>query len=465
MRFFKKQSFESVLDSVKKSHALEKNLNGFDLILLGLGFIVGTGVFALTGMVAAEYAGPAVILSYAIAGLTCIFVALAYTELAVMMPTSGSVYSYSYVAFGEIFAWLMGGTMILVLGIGGATVSGSWSAYIVNILKSGGVNLPHELITVPAQGGIINLPAILITVFIGIFLHLGTKDSKMLNAILVFIKMAAIFIFIVIAAPHFDAKNWENFMPYSMDSVLVGSSVLFFAFTGFGGLSAAAEECKNPKRDLTIGIIGSLLLSTTIYIIIAGLLTGIAPYKELSGPDALAHALAINGSNIGSAIIATGAICGFTTVLLMQLYTITRVLYVISRDGLLPQIFSKIHPKYHSPYITIWAIVFVVSLLGGFCEFKLLAQLSSMGSLIEYSAIMTVVMLLRKKMPEVPRTFKCPAVFIIAPIGLFACIYLLFKQIIDENGSLMQSGEMLIYWFGAITILYFIRCFSLPSVK
>ncbi len=463
MRFFKKQSFEFIMQSVQRSKDLEKTLNGFDLILLGLGFIVGTGVFALTGMVAADYAGPAVTLSYAIAGLTCIFVALAYTELAVMMPTSGSVYSYSYVAFGELVAWLMVGTIVLSLGIGAATVSGSWSAYMVNILENGGITIPHEFKNVPARGGIINLPAIFVTLFVGFFLHLGTKDSKRLNAILVFIKMAAIFVFVLLAAPHFDATNWNNFMPYGFDDVLLGSSMLFFAFTGFGGLSAAAEECKNPKRDLTIGIIGSLIASTIVYIIVAGLLTGIAPYTDLGGADALAHALSMNGSNIGSAIVATGAVCGMTTVLLMQIYTTTRILYVVSRDGLLPKIFSKVHPKHHSPYVMIWSLVAAVAMLGGFCEFKTLAQLSSMGSLIEYIAVMAVVLLLRFKLPAIERTFKCPAVFVIAPLGLLACLYLLFKQIIAKDGSLMHSGQLLIYWFIAVAVLYLIRIFSMKK--
>jgi APA family basic amino acid/polyamine antiporter len=462
MRIFKKQTFEAVIESTQKNTGLEKTLNGFDLILLGLGFIVGTGVFALTGMVAADHAGPAVVLSYAIAGVTCIFVALAYTELAVMMPTSGSVYSYSYVAFGEIIAWLVCGSVVLELGIGAATVAGSWSFYVVNMLEAGGITIPHALKAVPADGGIVNLPAVFVTLLVGVFLYLGTKDSKMLNNILVVVKMAAIFVFVVVAAPHFDGKNLENFMPYGFDDVLLGSSILFFAFTGFGGLSAAAEECKNPPRDLMIGIIGSLILSTIVYVIVGGLLTGIVDYREL-GNDALAYALAKNGSNIGSAIVTTGAICGMTTVLLMQLYTLARILYVVSRDGLLSKKFAIIHPKHHSPYFTILALVLVVAFLSGFCQFKLLAKVSSMGALVEYIAVMAIVIVLRFKLPEVVRTFKCPAIFIVAPIGMLACLYLLFKQIIDKDGSLMETGLLFIYWFIGLTVLYFIRLISLPK--
>jgi APA family basic amino acid/polyamine antiporter len=414
-------------------------------------------------MVAADHAGPAVVLSYAIAGATCIFVALAYTELAVMMPTSGSVYSYSYVAFGEMAAWLICSSVVLELGIGAATVAGSWSSYVVNMLEAGGVMIPHAFKNVPADGGIINLPAVFVTCFVGVFLYLGTKDSKKLNTILVVVKMAAIFVFIVVAAPHFDAKNFENFMPYGFDDVLLGSSILFFAFTGFGGLSAAAEECKNPAKDLIIGIIGSLLLSTLVYVVVSGLLTGITPYTELGNAHALAYALSQNGSNIGSAIVATGAICGMTTVLLMQLYTLTRILYVVSRDCLLPKTFARIHPKFHSPYFTILALVIVVAFLSGFCQFKTLAKVSSMGSLVEYIAVMAIIMVLRFKLPDVARTFKCPGLFIVAPIGMAACIYLLFKQIIDKNGDFMETGLLFIYWFMIMTILYFVRIISMPK--
>lgn len=462
MRIFKKQSFEALIADTQKNTGLAKTLTGFDLILMGLGFIVGTGVFALTGMVAAEHAGPAVVLSYAIAGVVCVFVALAYAELAVLMPTSGSVYSYTYVAFGEIFAWFIISALVLELGIGAATVAGSWSSYVVNGLASGGFEIPYELRNVPADGGIANLPAIFITLIIGVFLYLGTKDSKILNNILVFIKMGALIIFAIFATPHFDATNFENFMPNGFDDVLVGSSILFFAYNGFGGLSAAAEECKNPKKDLTIGIIGSLLLSTIVYVIIAGLVVALAPYNELTN-NSLPYVLAKHGNNLGSIIVTFGAIAGMTTVLLMQIYTLTRILYVASRDGLLSKRFAKIHKKHHSPYFTILLLVVIVAFLSGFCQFKLLAKVSSMGALIEYSAAIACVLAIRIKMPELERKFKCPAIFIIAPIGLIATTYLLFKQIIDVDGNLMETGRIALYWFAIMTVLYLVRTAFLPK--
>ena len=464
MRFLQKKSFESVINEVQKSHALEKTLTGFDLILLGLGFIVGTGVFVLTGIVAASYAGPAVMLSYAIAGLVCVFVALAYTELAVMVPSSGSIYAYSYIAFGELVAWLMGGCILLNLGIGACVVAGSWSAYIVNLLASGGIHIPHEFASVPANGGIINLPAIFIACFVGVMLHLGTKDSKRLNAALVFIKMGAILVFVIVAAPHFEVKNWEVFMPFGVDNVIYGSSMLFFAFTGFGGLSAAAEECKNPKKDLIVGIIGSLLLSTIVYVVVAALLTGIVSYTTLGTADSLAQALAANGSTIGTAIVAVGAVAGFTTVILMQLFTTTRIFFAMSRDGLMPECFTKVHKKYHSPYVTIWMLVAAVSLISGFCDIKLLAQVSSMGALVEYIMVLIIVMLFRFTLSHVKRTFSCPAIWVIAPVGLLACLYLVWIQIVDGDGNFRDSGRMLFAWFVGIAAFYVLRSFSLPKL-
>lgn len=463
MSFLQKKSFESIRELGKIS-GLSKTLGAFDLILLGLGAIIGTGVFVVTGIVAAKYSGPAVMLSYVIAGGTCIFVALAYTELATMLPTSGSIYTYSYVAFGEIFAWLMGSVIILELGFSAGVVAAGWSGYVQAILAAGGVYLPKSLTTVPMNGGIINLPALLIVVFVSFILYLGTKDSKRLNAILVFIKMAAIFAFVISATPHFDATNWDNFMPFGFDNMAKGASILFFAFTGFGTIAATAEECKNPNRDLMIGIIGSLIISTVVYVLIAGFVTGIAPFDQLNNDQPLAHALTMNNSNIGSAIVATGAVCGMTTVLMMQIYGTSRIFYVIARDGLLPRSFAKLHPKHDSPYVTIIIFSALAAVLGAFCPTEVLTQLSSMGSLIDYIMVAIIVMLFRVKMPDAVRPFKCPAAFIIAPLALMACAYLLYIQIFDGDFNLMIAGRMLMYWFILMFGLYILRSFFIKRV-
>ncbi len=458
MSFLHKKSFESIRE-LGRTSGLSKTLGAFDLILLGLGAIIGTGVFVVTGIVAAKYAGPAVMLSYVIAGVTCVFVALAYTELATMLPASGSIYTYSYVAFGEMFAWLMGSVIILELGFSAGVVAAGWSGYVQAILSAGGITLPKALTTVPMNGGIINLPALLIVLFVTFILYLGTKDSKRLNAILVFIKMGAIFAFVVSAVPHFEATNWENFMPFGIENMAKGASILFFALTGFGTIAATAEECKNPNRDLMIGIIGSLVISTIVYVIIAGLVTGIAPFDQLNNDQPLAHELTLNNSNIGSAIVATGAVCGMTTVLMMQIYGTSRIFYVIARDGLLPKSFAKLHPKYDSPYVTILIFSALAAVLGAFCPTEILTQLSSMGSLIDYIMVALIVMIFRIKMPDVERPFKCPAAFVIIPLVLVACTYLLWIQIFDGDFNLMIAGRMLMYWFILMFVLYILRSF------
>ncbi len=456
MSFLTKKSFASVREASNKS-GLQKNLTAFDLVMLGLGAIIGTGVFVTTGMVAAKYSGPAVTISYIIAGITCIFVALVYTELATMLPTSGSVYTYSYVAFGKVFAWLVGSILILELTFGAATVAAGWSGYIQSILAAGNIYLPKALSAVPSGGGIINLPALFILAFVTLVLCLGTKDSKRLNTILVVIKLLAVFAFILAAVPHVDFQNWEDFMPFTFDGVVVGASILFFAFTGFSGIAAAAEECKNPKRDITIGIIVSLVLSTIVYVIMGALATLIAPYSELNNAQPLAHGLALNGSHVGSAIVATGAVCGMTTVILTQIYAQSRIFYVIARDGLLPASFAKLHSKYDSPYITIMFISSIAAVLAAFVPIDILTKLTSMGSLMDYIVVSIIVILFRFTMPNEARPFKCPAIFIIAPLALAACLYLLSKQIFTADGSLLFTGKIIIVWFAVMLGLYMVR--------
>ncbi len=456
MKAFLKKDFDSIRENAANS-SLAKNLTALDLILIGLGAIVGAGAFVVTGQVAAQYAGPAVMVSYAIAGLVCIFVALAYAELAVMLPTSGSVYTYSYVAYGEIFAWIMGSVMFLEMGFGAASVAAGWSSYVQGILLEIGISLPGSLGDVPANGGLVNLPAMGIVLFAGLIVYLGTKDSKKLNTILVVIKFLAITAFVIAAAPHFDQRNWANFVPFGFDGVVTGSSILFFAFNGFGVIATASEECKNPKRDITIGIVGALILSTIIYVIIGGLATGIISFDQLNNAEPLSYALKQSGSHMGSIIVGIGAICGMTTVLMMQIYGISRIFYVIARDGLLPKSLSELHPKHGSPYKALMVIVPLIALICGFLPFDMISKLTSMGGIIDYICVTSIVIYLRVKMPNALRPFQCPGVFIIAPIALLACSYLLLKQIIDINGQLMLTGKLIILWLVSFTALYFVR--------
>lgn len=453
MSILRKKDFDSVKESVASS-GLRKTLTAFDLIMIGLGGIIGTGIFVLTGTIAAQHSGPAIMVSYALAGVTCIFVALAYAELSTMLPTSGTIYTYSYVALGEMMAWMAGSVIILELTVSTAVVASAWSGYIQQILKAGGIELPRLYTSIPADGGIINLPATLIICFVTFILYLGTKDSKRLNTILVFIKLAAIAIFVFVAIPHFDIKHWDNFMPYGFDDVLVGASVLFFAFTGFGSVATAAEECKDPKRDLTIGVIGSLTLATFVYILVGGILTGIVNYSELNNAQPLAYALMANGSNIGSVIVATGAVCGMTTVMMMNLYGQSRIAYAMARDGLYPEILSKIHPKYDSPYMSIIFFATIAGFLASFGSLDVLSKVASCGALLDYVIISLVVIIFRFKYQDKPRPFKCP--ILLLPISLFACLYLLYAQLFYK-GAMSFTGKVLISWFALSGIIYFLR--------
>lgn len=456
MSFFLKKTFESIVESSSAS-SLKKTLTAFDLILLGLGAIIGTGVFVLTGLIASKYSGPATMISYAIAGFVCIFVALVYSELATMLPTSGSAYSYVYVAFGEGFAWLTMGILIMEMLFGTATVSAGWSAYIVELFINAGIHIPKIYTTVPSEGGICNVPALIITAIVGSLLYLGTKESKRMNAILVLIKMAVLTIFLILAAPKFDIKNWEVFMPFGLNKMITGGSILFFAYTGFSVIAASSEECKNPKKDLIIGIIGSLILAIVIYAIISAVVTGVVPYYELDTPKPLAYVLSKHGSKIGSMILSVGAVCGMTTVIIVQLYAISRIIYVISRDGLLHPVFSKIHSKYHSPYVAIGVLAVISGALGGFVPYQIIGQLASMGALVDYSIVALIVILFRIIKKDYPRPFKCPAVFIIAPVTFIACTYLLMQQIIDSDFNIFLTGKILFLYLAGVFILYYVN--------
>ena len=464
MQFFRKKSFESIKE-IETTSNLNKNLGAIDLLIFGIGAIIGSAVFVLTGSVAATYSGPAVTLSYTIAGVTCIVVALAYAEIATMLPSSGSIYTYSYIAFGEVFAWLIGSIIILELNFSAATVAVGWSAYIQGILKTGGIELPKSITTSPENGGIIDLPAVAIVFLVASILYFGTKDSKRLNAILVLIKMIAIMVFIIAAIPQFNITYWQDFMPFGFNDMLLGSSILFFAFTGFSTLAASAEECKDPRKDLMIGIIGSLVISTTVYIIIAALLTGIAPLSQLNSAQPLAYALKLNGINMGAVVVAIGAVCGMTTVLMVNIYGLSRIFYVIARDGLVPKSFAKLHYKYGSPYFNIIFFSLCAALMAGFCPYKVLGELSSMGALIDYIVAILIVLIFRIRFPNVLRSFKCPAIFIIAPLGLLSCAYLLFQQIVAKDGSLRLTGKLLIYWFIIMFILYLIRSLFMTKIR
>ncbi len=427
---FRIKTIENLIEGAK-TKPLKKTLGSLDLVLLGIGCTIGTGIFVLTGIAAAQFGGPAISLSYLISGIACIFAGLAYSELAASIPVAGGTYTYTYAILGEFAAWMAACGISLCYTIGAATVAAGWSGYFVGIMNSGGYNIPDYLTKIPAEGGLLNLPAVCVTLLIGLILTRGTKESITLNRILVVIKLVAIFLFIFIAIPHIKVENWtDNFMPFGIEGVFTGAAAIFFAYTGFDAVATAAEEAKNPNRTLPIGIIGSLSVCIVLYIVVALALTGITHYSELNSPEPMAFALRQNGSNIGGALIGTGALAGMVAVLLVFMYGQSRILFVMSRDGLLPKFFSKIHKKYETPYISCLLVTITVALFTGFVPIQTIASITSLGALFAFVITSICVMVLRVKRPKLERPFRCPAVFIMAPLAILICGYLLYSLLI-----------------------------------
>lgn len=409
---------------------LHKCLTAFDLTLLGIGAIIGTGIFVLTGIAAATQAGPAVVLSFVIAGIACAFAALAYAELASAVGGCGSAYGYSYAAFGELVAWIIGWDLILEYGVATAAVANGWAGYFNNALIAVGLALPEPLTMAPSQGGIINLPAAGIILILMVLLMLGMRESARTNMVMVFVKLLTISVFIGVAVFHVNPENWSPFMPFGWSSqspegkpvgVLAGAAMVFFAYVGFDAVSTAAEEAKNPQRDVPFGIIFSLVFCTVIYIAVAGLLTGIVPYTELNVPSPVAHSLQLLGINWASALVATGVIAGLTTVMLVLYYGLTRVFFAMSRDGLLPPFFAEVHPKTKTPVRVIGLCGLIIALIAGFIPLGELAELVNIGTLAAFVLVCLGVVALRIKQPDLHRPFKNPLNPVFPLLGAFSC--------------------------------------------
>ena len=424
MDLFRRKSIDE-LQAAAAASGMLKNLAAVDLLMLGIGAVIGTGIFVLTGVAAAKYAGPAVPLSFILSGLTCALAGLAYAEFASIVPASGSAYTYAYASLGEFIAFIVGWNLILEYTVTSSAVAVGWSGYVVGLFASAGLVLPHELVVAPAEGGIFNLPAVLITLFLSFLLVRGTKESVKLNRILVFVKLAAIFLFLVLAAPHVDATNWEPFLPFGYSGVVSGAAIVFFAYIGFDAVATTAEECRNAARDLPVGIIGSLFICTLLYAVVAAVLTGVVPYSMLDTAEPVAFALRHIGYNVGSAIVAVGAICGITTVLLVLLYGQSRIFFAMSRDGMVPANVCKIHRRFHTPYrVTILGAIFV-SVIAGVFPIGMIAEMANIGTLSAFLIASIGVMVLRKTEPDLKRNFKCPAVWLIAPLAVLSCGYLM----------------------------------------
>jgi APA family basic amino acid/polyamine antiporter len=419
---------------IQAHHEIEQHLNrclsAWDLTLLGIGAIIGTGIFVLTGIAAATQAGPAVILSFIIAGFACAFAALAYAELSSSIGGCGSAYGYSYAAFGELFAFIIGWTLLLEYGISVAAVANGWSGYFCNALTAIGLPLPDAIIKAPKLGGLINLPASLIILILMGLLIMGVKQSAKANNAMVFVKLITILVFISIAAFNVNPDNWHPFMPFGWyeslpngktQGVLAGASLVFFAYVGFDAVSTAAEEAKDPQKDLPFGIVTSLAFCTVVYILVAGLLTGVVHYSDLNVSSPVAHALHLLGFNWASALVSTGVIAGLTTVMLVLYYGLTRIIFAMSRDGLLSPFFNKVNVKTQTPVRVIVICGIIMAFIAGVIPLGDLAELVNIGTLAAFVFVCFGVIILRIKHPDMPRPFKTPFSPLFPVLGMLSC--------------------------------------------
>lgn len=425
---FKTKAIDALVKETKGEKSLNKVLGAFELTMLGVGAIVGAGIFVITGVAAANFSGPALILSFIVSGLACAFAALCYAEFASIVPVAGSAYTYGYAALGEVWAWIIGWDLILEYTVSIGTVAIGWSGYADSILKSIGVSLPSSLLKSPFEGGIVNLPAVIIVLAIGLLLIKGVSQSATLNNIVVIIKLAVITLFVILAVGHVKTSNWHPFMPYGWSGVFQGAAYVFFAYIGFDAVSTAAEEVRDAKRDLPKGIIFSLLICTVIYMIVSLVLTGVVPYFKYKGVSApVAFALQQIGINWGSALVSVGALFGLTSVLLVMMFGQTRIFFAMSRDGLLPKFLGDVNKKTRTPITSTVIVAVAASIISGFLPIGIVSELTNIGTLAAFIIVSIGVIVLRKNRPDIERPFKCPFVPVVPIAAVVFCGYLIFK--------------------------------------
>jgi APA family basic amino acid/polyamine antiporter len=486
--------------SVAQMHAehasseLKRSLNSLNLISLGIGCIIGTGIFVLTGRAAADYAGPAIMVSFIITGVLCAFVALCYAELASMLPVSGSAYSYSYASMGEVVAWGMGLLLVLEYGLAASTVAVGWSSYVVSLLHDMGLHLPPELTAAPGVAiregdvvvahGIVNLPAIIAIVGVTCLLVVGIQESANVNNVIVAIKLSVVIAFIAVGVFYVDTANWfplipdeipapppgtergfwqdiwramkdvvtaENTSRYGVGGVISGAATIFFAYIGFEAVSTAGAEARNPARDMPIGIIGSLLICTVLYILTTAVLVGIVPYTQLDNAAPIAMAVNEMGMPWFAILVKIGAIAGISSVMLVLLYGQTRIFYTMARDGLLPEIFSRVHPRYRTPWIDTIIVGGVAGGFAGFMSLDALADLTNVGSLAAFAMVCLTVLYLRFAEPALKRPFRTPLFPLVPLLGAAMCLFLLMSLMANSA----TRNFFLIYLVGGM-VVYFI---------
>jgi APA family basic amino acid/polyamine antiporter len=447
---------------------LKRALTGTNLVLLGIGAIIGAGIFVLTGTAAANYAGPAIVLSFILAGTGCLFAGLCYAEFASMIPIAGSAYTYSYATLGEFIAWIIGWDLVLEYLFGAATVSVGWSGYFVSFMRSIGVTMPMEWTQAPfaysaaegisRTGAILNIPAIFLIAVLTVLLVIGVKESAGFNNIVVAIKVAIIFLVIGFGFMFVNPDNWTPFIPpntgefgqYGFTGIVRGAGVIFFAYIGFDAVSTAAQEAKNPQRDMPIGILGSLAFCTVLYILMSLVMTGLVPYAQLNVPDPVYVALAAAGPGLAwlTKLIAIGAMAGLASVVLVMLMGQPRIFYSMARDGLLPAVFGRVHKRFQTPYVTTILTGIVAAAMAGLFPIGILGELVSIGTLFAFVIVCAGTWVLRVRSPELPRPFKTPFVPVVPILGILICGYLMY-------GLPGDTWLRLVIWMAIGLVIYF----------
>ncbi len=456
---FARKPIALILEEMAGENRLRRVLGPVALSSLGIGAIIGTGIFVLTGVAAHDKAGPALVLSFVLAGTACVFAAMCYAEFAAMVPVAGSAYTYAYATLGELFAWIIGWDLILEYAVGSATVAHGWSHYFQNLIGQLGMHLPAALSTAPfdydptlgrliGTAGVLDLPAVLIAGVVTVVLVKGIRESAGFNTAIVIIKLLIVLFVIVVGAMHINPANWHPFAPFGYTGIsmfghtlfgqtgkggeplgmVAGAATIFFAYIGFDSVSTHAEEAKNPSRDVPIGIISSLVLCTVLYILVSAVITGMVPYSQIDIDAPVPSAFAAVGMPWAQMLISVGALAGITSVLLVLMLSQPRVMLAMARDGLVPrEFFGAVHERFRTPWKSTMLTGAFVALLGGFLPLRILAELVNIGTLLAFVIVCAAVLILRKSHPDLERPFRCPAVPFVPIAGILTCGLLMFS--------------------------------------